>query len=392
MKWNAFFLSINACMTVKLLLDYYEAKHMPDEMNLLYDQGHFCHTFSKVQFNRFFKFGRRRELKPGEVIIRGGQLQTKLYYTEHGECTAMVDRRKVGNILSHRFVGEMSYLKYLKNSKPGAEENPCDSAHASATVIAKTGGIIWEWDHEDLTKVLLEEMDISNAFQSYCAFDLGMKLLAVNEETGLSPYQEAKYTSNSGKKERMPDEMNVLYDQGHFCDTFSKAQFNRFFKLGKRRELKPGEVIIRGGQLQTKLYYTEHGECTAMVDRRKVGNILSHRFVGEMSYLKYLKNSKPGAEENPCDSAHASATVIAKTGGIIWEWDHEDLTKLLTEDLDISNAFQSHCAFDLGLKLLAVNEETGLSPYLEAKYTSNSERKDGNKKNEKKEKAIKQTK
>jgi len=205
LRWNAVFLSINAFMTVKLLIDYYEADHMPDEMNLLYRHGHFCHTFSKVQFNRFFKLGRRRELAKGEVIMRAGQPQTKLYYTERGECTAMANRREVGNILSHRFVGEISFLQYLKNSKPGAGVSPCDSrARASATVIAKKGGVIWEWDHEDLTRLLLEEMDISNAFQSYCAFDLGMKLMAVNDQkTGLSTYLQAKVTTvakNVGNK------------------------------------------------------------------------------------------------------------------------------------------------------------------------------------------------
>eukprot|EP00581_Thalassiosira_minuscula_P008128 CAMPEP_0183705560 /NCGR_PEP_ID=MMETSP0737-20130205/2611_1 /TAXON_ID=385413 /ORGANISM="Thalassiosira miniscula, Strain CCMP1093" /LENGTH=330 /DNA_ID=CAMNT_0025932729 /DNA_START=125 /DNA_END=1118 /DNA_ORIENTATION=- len=178
-KWHALLITINAFMVGSLLQEKYEADNMPPEKKRLYDSGEFDDRgFSKVQFKKFFEYGRPRVLNQ-ELITQENREIEKLYYIIDGNATVSCSKegRTLGKITPNHFVGEMAFLVYCQNLKKDKETS---RARASANVMADGMVRAWEWDAQQLAQMLNDDRDLSNAFTSYCSHDLRAKLLSAN--------------------------------------------------------------------------------------------------------------------------------------------------------------------------------------------------------------------
>lgn len=175
-------MGINGYMIAGLLMERRRANNMPPEKKQLYDAGEFDERgFSKVQFMKFFKHGSRKVFDK-EMISRENRVIDKLYFIVDGNAhVTSKDGRKLATIPPHRFIGEMAFLVNHQN-KQKDEEAPLVKASANVMV----DGLVhaWEWDARDLSLILREDRELSNAFASYCSHDLREKLLSSNAEGG----------------------------------------------------------------------------------------------------------------------------------------------------------------------------------------------------------------
>mmetsp|Transcript_19725 Transcript_19725/g.33952 ORF Transcript_19725/g.33952 Transcript_19725/m.33952 type:complete len:329 (+) Transcript_19725:188-1174(+) len=182
--WNALIMTINVCMVGSLVIEKNEAENMPSEKKRLYDSGDFDKRgFSKVQFKKFFENGQLRVFKR-ELLTQENRQMDKLYYIIDGNAivTSAKDGRKLATNSPHHFVGEMAFLEYYQDMRM---DKDASFAKASANVMAGDLVHVWEWDARRLAHVLMKDRDLSNAWASYCNYDLREKLLSANAEGGL---------------------------------------------------------------------------------------------------------------------------------------------------------------------------------------------------------------
>lgn len=186
LKWNALLLLINGYMVTALLIERYEADHMPPEMETLYNCGGFDERgFSKVQFMNFFGLGRGRVFARKDFITHEGKEMDKLFYIVDGNATvtSAAENRKLATITPHDFIGEMAFLVYTQNYQ---KDSSAEFSNASAHVTADSGLVhVWEWDANQLAAALKEDRELSNAFASYCSHDLRKKLLSANAQIAI---------------------------------------------------------------------------------------------------------------------------------------------------------------------------------------------------------------
>ena len=106
------------------------------------------------------------------------------YYILDGEATVKCkkDGRRLATISPHCFIGELSFLLFVQDIKYKGGDKSEPHELASANVYANKTVHMQVWEFRELSKVLTNDRDLSNAFASYCSHDLRNKLLSANAE------------------------------------------------------------------------------------------------------------------------------------------------------------------------------------------------------------------
>ena len=175
LKWNVFVLGINAFMATSLYLERRDADQMSDDMKELYVSGEFERRgFSNVEFNKLFSLAKRRELKPGEVLMYEGKQNTKIYFLVGGKVDIKSGKRRLANIDDSKFIGEMSFLDVLSGEDAASAKSTAD------VVVGAEGAIVYEWEFGALQEFFDDQHEVKNAFSAYISHDLREKLRESN--------------------------------------------------------------------------------------------------------------------------------------------------------------------------------------------------------------------
>ena len=126
------------------------------------------------------------------------------YYILDGEATVKCkkDGRRLATISPHCFIGELSFLlfvqdiKYKRGEYKGGDKSEPHNL-ASANVYANKTVHMQVWDFRELSKVLANDRDLSNAFASYCSHDLREKLLQQTQKAKLNQHKQKSQTTFS---------------------------------------------------------------------------------------------------------------------------------------------------------------------------------------------------
>ncbi len=89
------------------------------------------------------------------------------------------DGRKLATISQHHFIGELSFLMYVRDRRKD-EQKTEPSNKASANVFADDTVHVLEWDFIELSKIMVRDREVANAFAVYSSHDLRNKLLSAN--------------------------------------------------------------------------------------------------------------------------------------------------------------------------------------------------------------------
>ncbi|GMI48682.1 hypothetical protein TrCOL_g12498 [Triparma columacea] len=192
-RWNALFLITNAGMIAALLSERNEANKMSDNERELYDREFKQMGFTPVEYYRLVRAGRRRQVKQGSYLCEESQVQKNMYFLLSGSIEVSIDstnnptaevspsgsqqitrrRSRVASISPNSFIGEMTFLTYLQESRR--------STSASTTCIANEDSEVLEWDFEELATALETEKNrgVKNALQAKLSNDLRKKLSAM---------------------------------------------------------------------------------------------------------------------------------------------------------------------------------------------------------------------
>ena len=108
------------------------------------------------------------------------------YYILDGTATVTckTDGRKLATISQHNFIGELSFLLHVQEKrKDSDEQNPVQKA--SANVVADDATLhVFEWDFDELSKMMVDDRELYNAFSVYSSHDMRNKLLTANAKGG----------------------------------------------------------------------------------------------------------------------------------------------------------------------------------------------------------------
>ena len=98
--------------------------------------------------------------------------------------TCKTDGRKLATISQHNFIGELSFLLHVQAKRRDSDEqNPVQKA--SANVVADDTTLhVFEWDFDGLSKMMVDDRELFNAFSVYSSHDMRNKLLTANAEGG----------------------------------------------------------------------------------------------------------------------------------------------------------------------------------------------------------------
>ena len=98
--------------------------------------------------------------------------------------TCKTDGRKLATISQHCFIGELSFLLYVQERRRDSDEQK-QVQKASANVVADNKTLhVFEWDFDRLSKMMVDDRDLWNAFAVYSSHDMRKKLLTANAAGG----------------------------------------------------------------------------------------------------------------------------------------------------------------------------------------------------------------
>ncbi|WP_421782908.1 cyclic nucleotide-binding domain-containing protein [Kiloniella litopenaei] len=114
----------------------------------------------------------------------------------------------------------------------------------------------------------------------------------------------------------------------------------RLFKAASWVELEQGETLLFEGECPDRLFLLLEGKAFVSVRHRRVGELGSGQFAGEMSFLTMEK-------------AGATVTTKERTKCLVWE--RSDLEKLYCKDKDLQAVLMAAIGMDLVTKILMQN-------------------------------------
>lgn len=78
-RWNFLLLAINGAMCFILINERHQANSMPCEMEIIFREANFeKRGFSRVEFNKLFRMGKKVKYKCGEFLTQAGRENTRL--------------------------------------------------------------------------------------------------------------------------------------------------------------------------------------------------------------------------------------------------------------------------------------------------------------------------
>mmetsp|Transcript_21588 Transcript_21588/g.49074 ORF Transcript_21588/g.49074 Transcript_21588/m.49074 type:complete len:277 (-) Transcript_21588:960-1790(-) len=107
LRWNSFFLLTNLVLASALYSERCEADDMSKEMIFIYESGLFENRgFSKVDFYRLFRLGKKETRKKGDFLKRVGHSNNELCYIIHGSASIDRDGSFLSSVSEHDFVSK----------------------------------------------------------------------------------------------------------------------------------------------------------------------------------------------------------------------------------------------------------------------------------------------
>lgn len=136
-RWNTFFLLINAVMIGILLKEQSDANNITADERYLYDKCFKHKGMSQVDFLHLISMAKRLDAEKGTKLVQQDKKNTRVYLVKNGTLTVYKGDTKVGSIRPTQFVGAMSYLKWqsAKQEKEQRllEQQQLDEAAAAAS-------------------------------------------------------------------------------------------------------------------------------------------------------------------------------------------------------------------------------------------------------------------
>ena len=165
-------------MATNLYLERRAAENISEELRRVYKTGDFERRgFNKVEFNKLFGKAKKRVLHRGRALIKEGTHPNVYFFVKgsidirQGDCMLA---RLEGHDESHLFLGEMTLLDRLRSA------NYEDAFASTDAVVVSDDVVVYEWQYEDMLKLLAQEHEVQNALLAYISFDLQSKLHEAN--------------------------------------------------------------------------------------------------------------------------------------------------------------------------------------------------------------------
>lgn len=157
-KWNLVFLLVNVVQLTVLLYQRRPIAFSPEEQQL---KETVFRAVDPVDLRRLLDLAEWRQVAPGEVLVREGQVLEHLTLVHQGRGVVKVQGEVVGEVKDGFFVGEMAYLS---------------DAPASAVVEVTLPTRLLRWRRADLEGCLEARTGLRYAFQGILGADLLKKI------------------------------------------------------------------------------------------------------------------------------------------------------------------------------------------------------------------------
>ncbi len=163
-RWNLFFICLNIFHISKIFLANKKISLREKEKEI-YEW--FFKDLSLVEFHKLISAGSFNALRPGDTIIKEGEVVDHLYLIYSGSIDILKNNTKVGSLKDGQFLGEMSFLSNEK---------------ATATAVVQYPTEVVVWNQVELKELLRKSPSLIFSLQGALGAQVSKVLEKRNNE------------------------------------------------------------------------------------------------------------------------------------------------------------------------------------------------------------------
>jgi CRP-like cAMP-binding protein len=168
LRWNVMFVLTNLGQFLNLLYDEKKVSSMSKREVGLYHSMFRTTGISQQQFLKLLDIGSWRTFEKGEKLTVEGQNNRHVYVVWTGEVSVSVRGRRVYNITSGQFIGEMGLHAGVRVA---------DALRSGATCECDDDTVVFEWPRQQLIALMDDSVAVAAAIESAVSNDLIKKML-----------------------------------------------------------------------------------------------------------------------------------------------------------------------------------------------------------------------